>query len=409
MAGRREIQQDTAETFQIERQWWEIWFLRRSFPIYVLIRPILEQYVGRESDKVRAILIRSLNKQEVRQRLISEIERLNNIQDVIPRDINSIKIPPVIDFIRAVFPEFGILNNAEGPIRVNSSCGGVLDKFGFDAELEEFVIDKNLPANSLSDNALGLIRNALHDFKIYTAFSVRDPQLRDAIGVFRREYIGQPNSHCTGDIDWIMVLLMNQALREEWHREPFFQGIVPRNSSFQNINPRYVINDPAILRANRLPQNAIDPADPWGPCFMRVLQSAAEEFVNMNLNQSQIQASVGALVGGNNNFAVILNSSNRYFVNRHTDVVNDALQRLGYGNVQVISNSERRLLPHTGTLPADIDLTMRDVLLSSGQHFQLGDRHGNFLWEPFPFNNPDNIHTGSFENIRIVRFIITNK
>jgi len=233
--------------------------------------------------------------------------------------------------------------------------------------------------------------------------------LRNAIRIFQNEYIGHPERDYTGEINWITVLLMNQALREEWQREPFFQGIVPHYSSFQNINPRYVINDPAVLRANRLPQNVIDTNNPWGPCFMRALQAAVEEFVNINLNQSQIQASVGALVGNNDNYAVTLIESENpiervsYFVNRPADVVNDALQRLGYENIQIQNNQVSR---HTGALPANIDLTVRHIRTSNGQHFQLGSHSGALLWEPY--NPAAHINEQSVLNYRLIRFTITN-
>jgi hypothetical protein len=405
MAGGRERQANTTNTFRIERNCWERWFIGKPIPITILINSILDFYVQNEGNKVRTIFRRVRNRLGIHYRLIQKIEELNNIRKEVPKNMNTIKIPLGIDFLRSVFPDFGILNNAEGPIRV-STCGGVLDKFDFNAELETFVLDTNIPSNTLSDNTLNLIRNALHTFRIYTAFSVRDPQLRNAIRIFQNEYIGHPERDYTGEINWITVLLMNQALREEWQREPFFQGIVPHHSSFQNINPRYVINDSAVLRANRLPQNVIDSADPWGPCFMRALQAVAEEFVNMNLNQSQIQESVRALVGNNNNYAVILNADSRYLVNRHVDVVIDALQRLGYRNIQVIGNSERRLLPHTGALPANIDLTVRHIETSNGQHFQLGSHSGALLWEPY--DPAAHINEQSVLNYRLIRFTIAN-
>ena len=52
------------------------------------------------------------------------------------------------------------------------------------------------------------------------------------------------------------------------------------------------------------------------------------------------------------------------------------------------------------------DYTIR--FIKSKGHFQLGDKDGNLLWEPYKYNNPDNAYTGKadgFNEVTISLFL----
>jgi len=403
----------------------------------------MEYYIRNADESVRRFSRRILNCQDAWNFLKSEIETLNGVRGSIPARKNSIRIPTAVDFFRAVFPRYKIIEGADEPIYIRLRIG-VLSRFSFNEELESIIWDINetSTADSLSEDAFVLIRGALHFLRIYTAFSREDPQVRDALIIFQREYMRTSEEFQTGNLDFATLLFMHSALEQNWHRTPFFTSLppqhrsfssdtLPRHMFFRNVSPRYVLNDPVALRASRLHQNVIDEARPSGPCFMRALQSAAEEFLNKNLDLNQIQAAVGALVGPTRSYAITLTVHEeaaeddgneeineggreeepvyRYFVNRSADVVNDALQRLGYGNIRVEQDRWGTVPLHSGALTdiENIDLTIRHVILTNGNpHFQLGDQHGNLLWEPF--RNHAQINVRTLSNYRIIRFTVPN-
>jgi hypothetical protein len=191
----------------------------------MLTIPIFRQYIKNETEKVQLIFMRIMFKSSAERYLISRIEELNNIRRTIPHGMNEIKIPTGIDFIRGLFPDFDVLVDRTSSVRIGNREWKLLNGFDNNIELVEFVINHYHTRRILPPNALELIRNVLHTFKIATLEP--NAPLSDAVAVFQREYIRREADYCDGEIDWITVLLMNQALEEEWHRSPFYERVNP--------------------------------------------------------------------------------------------------------------------------------------------------------------------------------------
>jgi len=210
-------------TFRIERTLLQRLPFSKPIPIVMITIPVFQQYIGSEIEKVQAIFMRIVFKRSAEARLISMIEKLNGIQRAIPWNMSEIKIPTGIDFIRAVFPDFDVMVDPTSQIRVSNRPWRLLDAFNNQIDLVEFVLFPRRSADSLSEEALGLIRNALHDFKIATL--TPNEQMQDAVTVFQREYIRREEGCCDGVIDWITVLLMNQARLGGWQRSVYYERV----------------------------------------------------------------------------------------------------------------------------------------------------------------------------------------
>lgn len=137
--------------------------------------------------------------------------------------------------------------------------------------------------------------------------------------------------------------------------------------------------------SNRIPQNDLRPSSPNGPCLFRALLAAAEEKIGqaftlneMNKIKKNCSKKDAKYIG---------NEEDEFFVNKHAQVIKAALTFKGYKNATVTWSSPRK-----STVSGNSDYTIR--FIKSKGHFQLGDKDGNLLWEPYKYNNPANAYTG---------------
>ncbi len=137
--------------------------------------------------------------------------------------------------------------------------------------------------------------------------------------------------------------------------------------------------------SNRIPQNDLRPSSPNGPCLFRALLAAAEEKIGqaftlneMNKIKKNCSKKDAKYIG---------NEEDEFFVNKHAQVIKTALTFKGYKNATVTWSSPRK-----STVSGNSDYTIR--FIKSKGHFQLGDKDGNLLWEPYKYNNPANAYTG---------------
>lgn len=137
--------------------------------------------------------------------------------------------------------------------------------------------------------------------------------------------------------------------------------------------------------SNRIPQNDLRPSKPNGPCLFRALLAAAEEKIGQafTLNEmNRIKKNCSK-----KNAKYIGNEEDEFFVNKQAQVIKAALTFKGYKNATVTWSSPRK-----STVSGNSDYTIR--FIKSKGHFQLGDKDGNLLWEPYKYNNPANAYTG---------------
>ena len=137
--------------------------------------------------------------------------------------------------------------------------------------------------------------------------------------------------------------------------------------------------------SNRIPQNDLRPSRPNGPCLFRALLAAVEEKIEqaftlneMNKIKKNCSKKDAKYIG---------NEEDEFFVNKHAQVIKAALTFKGYKNATVTWSSPRK-----STVSGNSDYTIR--FIKSKGHFQLGDKDGNLLWEPYKYNNPANAYTG---------------
>lgn len=137
--------------------------------------------------------------------------------------------------------------------------------------------------------------------------------------------------------------------------------------------------------SNRIPQNDLRPSKPNGPCLFRALLAAAEEKIGqaftlneMNRIKKNCSKKDAKYIG---------NEEDEFFVNKQAQVIKAALTFKGYKNATVTWSSPRK-----STVSGNSDYTIR--FIKSKGHFQLGDKDGNLLWEPYKYNNPANAYTG---------------
>ena len=144
---------------------------------------------------------------------------------------------------------------------------------------------------------------------------------------------------------------------------------------------------------NRIPQNDLRPSNPNGPCLFRALLAAVEEKIgqaftlnDMNKIKKNCSKEDSKYIG---------NEEEEFFVNNHAKVIKAALTFRGYKNATVTWSSPRK-----STVSGNSDYTIR--FIKSKGHFQLGDKDGNLLWEPYKYNNPDNAYTGKADGFNEV-------
>lgn len=137
--------------------------------------------------------------------------------------------------------------------------------------------------------------------------------------------------------------------------------------------------------SNRIPQNDLRPSKPNGPCLFIALLAAAEEKIGqaftlneMNRIKKNCSKKDAKYIG---------NEEDEFFVNKQAQVIKAALTFKGYKNATVTWSSPRK-----STVSGNSDYTIR--FIKSKEHFQLGDKDGNLLWEPYKYNNPANAYTG---------------
>jgi hypothetical protein len=137
--------------------------------------------------------------------------------------------------------------------------------------------------------------------------------------------------------------------------------------------------------SNRIPQNDLRPSSPNGPCLFRALLAAAEEKIGQAFTLNEMNTIKKNCSKKDSKY--IGNEEDEFFVNKHAQVIKAALTFKGYKNATVTWSSPRK-----STVSGNSDYTIR--FIKSKGHFQLGDKDGNLLWEPYKYNNPANAYTG---------------
>lgn len=137
--------------------------------------------------------------------------------------------------------------------------------------------------------------------------------------------------------------------------------------------------------SNRIPQNDLRPSSPNGPCLFRALLAAAEEKIGQAFTLDEMNKIKKNCSKKDSKY--IGNEEDEFFVNKHAQVIKAALTFKGYKNATVTWSSPRK-----STVSGNSDYTIR--FIKSKGHFQLGDKDGNLLWEPYKYNNPANAYTG---------------
>ena len=157
------------------------------------------------------------------------------------------------------------------------------------------------------------------------------------------------------------------------------------NENEQQINSKSMeeLKLSASRVSNRIPQNDLRPDKPNGPCLFRALLAAVEEKISQAFPLQEIKKIEKICSKKENNY--IGNEEDEFFVNKHSSVIKTALSQKGYNNAVVVWNSQRKVI-----VSGNADYTIRYI--KSKKHFQLGDKNGNLLWEPYKYNNPDNAY-----------------
>ena len=137
--------------------------------------------------------------------------------------------------------------------------------------------------------------------------------------------------------------------------------------------------------SNRIPQNDLRPSSPNGPCLFRALLAAVEEKIGQTFTLNDMNKIKKNCLKEDSKY--IGNEEDEFFVNNHAKVIKAALTFKGYKNATVAWSSPRK-----STISGNSDYTIRFIKLKG--HFQLGDKDGNLLWEPYKYNNPDTAYTG---------------
>jgi len=229
----------------------------RYYTAIILAPYIINRYLDTYGDEsVRRHVRLCCHRQDIynylADRIVSlNVTRINDRYERIPfcfRYGDTITIPTVFEFFSSVFPTIRITEACRGTIRTNPQWG-VLDRFHNIMELEEIVCntDSVVEFNTLSEASKGMIRQALHDFRIYTSPDIyagedepNQDELNDsdehyiprAIRVFQNEYrrlnpATTANDARFGRINSETLLEMNEALQLTATGTPSWQRSVP--------------------------------------------------------------------------------------------------------------------------------------------------------------------------------------
>jgi hypothetical protein len=152
--------------------------------------------------------------------------------------------------------------------------------------------------------------------------------------------------------------------------------------------------------SNRIPQNDLRPDRPNGPCLFRALLAAVEEKISQAFSLQEMKKIQKICSKKENNY--IGNKEDEFFVNKHSSVIKTALSQKGYNNAIVVWSSQRK-----ATVSGNADYTIRYI--KSKKHFQLGDKNGNLLWEPYKYNNPDNAYRGKADGFNEITISLGGK
>ena len=182
--------------------------------------------------------------------------------------------------------------------------------------------------------------------------------------------------------------------RKSGMNDEFFRiSSVHANNHFIGVPPAIKpILQTLLNRRTRITQNDIKFPNPNGPCLFRAIQAIAEEKTGKNLTFAQIESSYKDLIKSR-----AINED--YYINDIKAVLEDAFSRLGWENV-IITVSD--YLEESSSVKPDF--TIRNVL--SGTHFQTGNCDGEFLWDPFKYNNEANIDKSRAVRIREIKIWI---
>ena len=174
------------------------------------------------------------------------------------------------------------------------------------------------------------------------------------------------------------------------------------NENEQQINSKSTeeLKLSASRVSNRIPQNDLKPDKPNGPCLFRALLAAVEEKISQAFSLQEIKKIEKICSKKENNY--IGNEEGEFFVNKHSSVIKTALSQKGYNNAVVVWNSQRKAI-----VSGNADYTIRYI--KSKKHFQLGDKNGNLLWEPYKYNNPDNAYKGKADGFNEITISLGGK
>lgn len=167
------------------------------------------------------------------------------------------------------------------------------------------------------------------------------------------------------------------------------------NEELSKLNDNNISENHKKSVSNRVYQNDLRPENPNGPCLFRSLIAAVEEKINKPFTLNELNRIKQECAKTENKY--IGNSSEEFFVNKHAEVIEVALEIAGYKNSSVKWTSQRKT-----TVSGNSDYTIRYI--ASKGHFQLGDKDGNLLWDPYKYNNEANAFKGkatSFNEIII--------
>lgn len=151
--------------------------------------------------------------------------------------------------------------------------------------------------------------------------------------------------------------------------------------------------------SGRVFQNDLRPSNPNGPCLFRALIAAVEEKISKAFTLNEINKIKKECSKKDNKY--IGNEEDEFFVNNHKKIIEATLNFAGYKNSKVTWGSRK------STLSKNSDYTIRYI--ASKKHFQLGDKDGNLLWEPYKYNNPNNAYIGKADSYNEITIVLGSK
>jgi hypothetical protein len=118
-----------------------------------------------------------------------------------------------------------------------------------------------------------------------------------------------------------------------------------------------------------------------GPCYYRALVGIAETYARRTMTKEQIEASVATLSKGDNPAI-----GKDWTVARSSDIITDALQRLGIDTSRLSIEVARPGDQNYEQVKKSATASLRNVGTISQPdvpgHWQEGDEKGNFRWDP---------------------------